>query len=134
VRRIYRLAANNWASGKAGRREWTGTPIEELWDPEVVIEENAEFPDAATYRGYGGLARWWERFFDVFDELRMVPQEFIAVHDQVVVPVRHRFRSKAGAELEQDITHVWGLRNGRVVHVTGYHDRSQALEAVGLRE
>ena len=73
-------------------------------------------------------------FFEVFDDLRMEPREFLPVGDRVLVPVRHWFRSKAGAELTQEITHVWQLRDARVIHVTGYNDKSQALEAVGLRE
>jgi ketosteroid isomerase-like protein len=134
VRRIYALVGRNWASGKAGRGDWEGSRIAELWDPDVVIEENAAFPDRAVYRGYEGLARWWTGFFEVFDDLRLEPQEFVPAGDRVVVPVRHWFRSKAGAELTQEITHVWQLRDARVIHVTGYNDNAEALEAVGLRE
>jgi ketosteroid isomerase-like protein len=134
VRQIYELAAEAWVRGKAGETDWPGNPMWTLWDPDAVIEENAAFPDAAVYRGYDGLAQWWARFFEAFDELRLEPQDFISVGDRVVVQVHHRFRSKAGVELEQDITHVWTLRNGRVIHTTGYNDRSDALEAVGLSE
>jgi ketosteroid isomerase-like protein len=134
VRQIYALTEDAWARRKAGVTDWTGSPMWTLWDPDVVIEENAAFPDAAVYHGYDGLLRWWTKFFEVFDELRMEPQEFIPVGDQVVVQVHHWFRAKIGVELEQDITHVWTLRNGRVVHAVGYHERSDALDAAGLSD
>ena len=41
-------------------------------------------------------------------------------------------RSREGVELEQDVTNVWTLRDGRAVHVKGYRDRAEALEAAGL--
>jgi ketosteroid isomerase-like protein len=133
VRRIYGVALDDWARRTGGGGD-SGPPASDLWDPELVIEENTAFPDATTYHGYEGLARWWRAFFDLYDELRLDPQEFIPVDDRVVVRVHHWLRSKAGVGLEREITHVWTLREGRVVHVTGYHDRAQALEAVGLSE
>jgi hypothetical protein len=39
-----------------------------------------------------------------------------------------------GIEVDQDITHVFTLRDGRLVYATGYRDRAKALEAVGLPE
>jgi ketosteroid isomerase-like protein len=133
VRRIYEFAADEWSRG-GGPTAWDRSELAALWDPEVVIDENVAFPDAATYRGYDGLARWWAAFFEVYDELRLEPQEFLPAGNRVVVPVRHWLLSKAGVGLEREITHVWTLRNGRVIHVTGHHERSQALEDVGLSE
>jgi uncharacterized protein len=99
-----------------------------------VIEENSAFPDRATYRGHEGPARWWRSFYEVYDDLRIEPREFILVGDRVLVHAHHWLRSKMGIALERDITHVWRLRDGRAVHVTGYMDRAEALEAVGVRE
>jgi ketosteroid isomerase-like protein len=127
VKRAYGLAG--------GGREAARSPralIEDLFDPHVVIEENAAFPDADSYRGYEGLARWWSSFFEVYDEVQIEPRDFLVAGDCVVVEVSQRLRSKAGVLLEPDMTHVWRLRGGRIVHVTGYHDRAEALRAVGL--
>jgi ketosteroid isomerase-like protein len=101
-----------------------------VFDPDVVIEENAAFPDRATYRGYEGLAKWWSGFFEVYDDVTIEPHQFTPVGDRVLVDVHHRLRSKMGVELEQDMAHVFTVRGGRVVHVTGYNDRSEALAAV----
>jgi ketosteroid isomerase-like protein len=130
VKRIYEFAGESWRRRSAGEDD----PVEqimELWDPEVVIEEMPEFPDSGTFRGYDGLVRWWTAWFDVYDEIRMEAQEYISADDRVVVPVHHWLRSKAGVPLEYHGTHVWTLRNGRAVHVTGYRELSEALAAIG---
>ena len=134
VRRIYELGAGQWSGREGGGRRSARDRAQELWDPELVVEENAAFPDRAIYRGYEGLARWWRSFYEVYDDLRIEPREFIPVGDAVVVHAHHWMRSKMGVTLERDITHVWTLRDGRAVHVTGYMDRAEALEAVGLKE
>ena len=128
VKRIYEFAAESWRRRGAGEDDPV-EPIIDLWDPELVIEEMPEFPDSGTYRGYDGLLRWWTAWFDVYDEIRMEPQEYISAGDQVVVPVHHWLHSKAGVALEYRGTHLWTLRNGRAVHVTGYRELSEALAA-----
>ncbi len=132
VRRIYELAQDNWDRAKAGETDWTDNPIWELWHPDAVLEEVAEFPDAAVYRGHAGIVRWWIAFFDVYEDIRIEVRELIPVGDRVVVQFHQWLRSREGVELEQDVTNVWTLRDGRAVHVKGYRDRAEALEAVGL--
>jgi ketosteroid isomerase-like protein len=105
-----------------------------FWDPDAVIVEIAEFPDAGTYRGYDEMQRWVQGWLDAFDEISIEPREFTAVGDQVVVTTHQRFRSKAGVEVEQDITQVLRFRRGKLIYATGYRSRSNALEAAGLRE
>jgi ketosteroid isomerase-like protein len=134
VRRIYALAEENWLRGKRGETDSTQNEMWDLLDPELVLEEVAEFPDTSTYHGHEGLLRWWSGFFDVYDEVQWELGELIPVGDRVVAQVHQRLRSKAGLALEHEITNVWTLRNGRVTHVTGYRDRSKALEAAGLTE
>lgn len=77
-----------------------------FWDPDAVVVEIAESPDAGTYRGHDEMRRWIQGWLEAFDEISIEPQEFIPVGDHVVVPTRQRFRSKAGVDVEQDITQV----------------------------
>ncbi len=106
----------------------------ELWDSDAVIVEIAEVPDAGTYRGHEQIRRWIQGWLDAFDELSVEPRDFTPAGDHVVVSTHQRFRSKAGLEVQQDITQVLRFRDGRVIHATGYRDKSNALEAVGLAE
>jgi ketosteroid isomerase-like protein len=134
VERGYALATENWIRGRAGERELAGNPIWDLFDPEVVLEENALFPDADTYRGYDGVARWWNGFFEIYDEVRMEPRQLISAGDRVLALVHMLLHSRMGVELEQDVAHVWTLRDGKVVHLTGYSEVHEGFEAVDLPE
>ena len=116
VRRVYELAN----AGATTETDPAVNPIVELFDPDLVLEENAMFPDAATYEGYAGLARWWTAMREVYEVIGLDPRELTADGDRVVARVPHRLRSRAGVELELDVTHVWTLRDGRVVHLTGF--------------
>jgi ketosteroid isomerase-like protein len=105
-----------------------------LIDPDAVIVEIAELPDAAIYRGFEQMRRWIQGWFDAFDRISVEPQEFVPVGDHVVVSTHQRFRSKVGIEVAQDITQVLQFRDGRMIYATGYRERSNALKAVGLAE
>ena len=124
VKRVYTLAAEAW------RSDVDASALARVYHPDVVIEERADFPDSDTYRGYAGLTRWWAAFRDVYEEVRLEPQDFIPHGDRVVVRVKHLLRSKAGVTLEQEVAHVFTVREGRVTHMTGYPDVAQALRAV----
>src|SRR4051794_19827140 len=84
--------------------------------------------------GLEGVQAWMQGFFDVFEEITIEPQEYIEVGDIVVVPTKQRFRSKAGLDVEWEVTQVLRFRNGTLVYATGYRDHAKALEAVGLAD
>lgn len=52
------LAAEDWDLRKAGETNPPTDAMTELLSPDVVVQENAEFPDTDSYRGYEGLLRW----------------------------------------------------------------------------
>jgi ketosteroid isomerase-like protein len=120
-------------------RAGAGADVEEireywdLWDPDAVLVEIAELPDAATYRGQQEIRRWLQGWLEAFDEISIEPLEFVPIGEHVVVPTIQRFRSKAGVDVEQEITQVLRFRDGRLIYATGYRDRSKALEAAGAR-
>ena len=132
ARRVYVATASLLEKAAAGGDISDAPEYWELWDPDVVIVEVAEFPDAATYRGFEQMRRWLQGFLDICDKVCIEPQEFVPVGDHVVVSTHQRFRSKVGIEVEQDITQVLRFRDGRVIYATGYRDKSNALKAAGL--
>ena len=115
-----------------------GVPAFEFLDPKVEWHGPREFPDlAGPYVGHDGVRRYLKQLFEVFEDYRMVPEEFIdAGGDQVLVFSREGGRGRgSGAEVQTNPTaHLWTLREGKVVRMDSYWDRSDALEAVGLRE
>ena len=60
------------------------------------------------------------------------PDHFTPAGDHFLVSTHQPFRSKTGVEVEQDVTHLLRLRDGKVTDAPGYRDRSNALKALGL--
>jgi ketosteroid isomerase-like protein len=78
-----------------------------------------------------------ETIAEVFDDYRMVPEEFIdAGSDQVLVFSREGGRGKgSGAEVQTHPTaHLWTIRDGKAIRMQSYWERTEALKAVGLSE
>jgi ketosteroid isomerase-like protein len=74
---------------------------------------------------------------EVFDDYRMVAEEFIdAGDDQVLVFSREGGSGKgSGAPVQTHPTaHLWTIRNGKAVRMQSFWERSDALAAVGLSE
>lgn len=91
--------------------------------PNVSIE-----PD--TYRGHEGLRRYFDSFYEVMDEVRFVPDEFIAVGDRVVVPMRLVARGReTGIEAEIRTAGVWRLRDGKITGTEIFVTLEEAMEA-----
>jgi ketosteroid isomerase-like protein len=134
AQRLYVATASLFERVAAGGNISDAHEYWELFDPDAVIVEIAELPDAATYRGVDQMRRWIQGWLDAFDEISIEPQEFVPVGDHVVVPTHQRFRSKQGIAVAQDITQVLRFRDCRVIYGTGYRDRSNALKAVGLED
>jgi len=132
AQRVYVATASLLEKAAAGGDISDAHEYWELFDPDVVLVEIAEFPDAATYRGLEQMRRWLQGYLDIFDKISIEPQEFVPVGDRVVVSTHQRFRSKVGIEVEQEITQVLQFRDDKVIYATGYRDRSNALKAAGL--
>jgi ketosteroid isomerase-like protein len=136
VRRIYDLFDQSVRLVRAGRfEEWDAMPEWALYDPEVVLVDVAEIPGSDTYRGIDGLKRWFRAGTETFEEVRWERRNFTARGPHVLVDVHGHFRGAgSGAEVKMDLTHVFTLRDGRVVRIAGFVDRTKALEAISQPE
>jgi ketosteroid isomerase-like protein len=115
-----------------------GVPDFGFLDPEVEWRGPREFPDLAEpHFGHEGVGRYFAKVNEAFDDYRVVPEEFIdAGGGQVLVFSREGGRGKgSGAEVQTHLTaHLWTIRDGKAVRMQSYWERSDALEAAGLRE
>jgi uncharacterized protein len=112
---------------EAARFDW--------FDPAVEFHENPRLPEAGIYRGQEEIEGYFRRFLDSFEEYRFEIEEIFDAGDQVVAFNRQSGRGKgSGAEVEMRNAWVFALRGGKIVRITPYWDRAEALEAVGLRE
>lgn len=101
--------------------------------PEFVYSTREEFPGGGSFGLDGALDRI-SALRDLFDELRWEPLEFIDAGEHVLVVVRQIARGRAsGAPTDEPIVHVWLIQDQKVRELRVYSDRTQALEAAGLR-
>ena len=83
-----------------------------------------------------GLRDWFQKMDEIWEELRFDPREVSQVDsERVLAVVRTSGRAKgSGIEIDQELTHVWTLRRGKVFRINTYSTKQEALEAAGLSE
>jgi uncharacterized protein len=106
----------------------------ELVDPDFETTTPPELTvEPATYRGHDGLRRYFDSFYEIMEEIRFEPEEFIDAGDRVVVPVCLIARGRGtGIEAEQRLVFVWTVREGKMLRLDSYATKAEALAAVGL--
>jgi uncharacterized protein len=103
----------------------------EFVDPEFEVTTPPEFTvEPATYRGHDGIRRYFDSFYEVMEEVRFEPEEFIAAGEQVVVPMRLVARGRGtGIEADQRLVQVCTLRDGKILRIDIYATTEEALAA-----
>jgi ketosteroid isomerase-like protein len=104
-------------------------------DPDIRVFPRPEEPDAAEeYQGLDGLMEYLVNWFSLWDDYELEPIEFIDAGEHVLVVMRERGRvGRTGAVVEEDLSHSFALRDGKVVEWRMYDSHAAALEALGLR-
>jgi ketosteroid isomerase-like protein len=124
IRKLYR----GWERGDFSSVEWA--------DPEIEFRLKSG-PDEAVHHGVEAMRRAWREWLRAWLDFRSVADEFIDMGDQVLVLAQFRGRGKASG-LSVDAMHqgaaLFRVRDGKVVGLTTYTDRDEALEALGPRE
>jgi ketosteroid isomerase-like protein len=108
----------------------------DYFHPDVEAVPPLSYPDAeSSYRGREGVLRLFRQMDEIWDDWRLEAERFFDAGVRVVVFTRVSGRAKrSGAALAISTAHVLTVRDGRVTRVEAFLDRSEALEAVGLRE
>jgi ketosteroid isomerase-like protein len=91
---------------------------------------------ADSCQGPGAIRRFWEGLDETFEELRLLPQEYVDAGDHVAIRLRHYGRGKrSGAVIDEELYHqVATFRDGMMVRLEYFERWSEALEAAGVRE
>jgi ketosteroid isomerase-like protein len=106
-----------------------------LNDPDLVLDWSASAGWlAGVYRGFDEALRFYEGYFDAFQETVIEVDRFIDVGEFVVVPNVAHQRGRDGIEVSARGTFVFTIRNRRITHICLYQETEQALKAVGLEE
>jgi len=113
------FAARLYAAINARDRE----AIKELTAPDVVVKTTVE-----AYRGPEALIEWLEEGDDAFEDFTIDLLEVEELAGHVVVSMRQGGRGKvSGAEVDDHLTHVWTLRDGRGISLQSFSDRDEAV-------
>jgi ketosteroid isomerase-like protein len=103
----------------------------EFFDPEIVWNAADEAPSHGLDEVVGYMDRWegeWEN-------LRTSAEDFIDAGERVFVTVHFSGRGKAsGIEIDARLYEVFMVRDGKIIRMDEYSERSSALEAAGLSE
>ena len=82
-----------------------------------------------------GMRRAWLSWVAPFGTYRQEVEQAIDCGDRVAVDVNHFGRMEmSAADVKLSGTGIWTVRDGKVVRLESYTDRSAALKAVGLAE
>jgi ketosteroid isomerase-like protein len=105
----------------------------EWFDPgiEWVLPEGQA---SDSCQGPGAVRRFWEGIDETFDELQLLPQEFVDAGEHVATRLRHYGRGKrSGVVIDEELYHqVATFRDGKMVRLEYFEDWSEALAAAGL--
>ena len=100
-------------------------------DPAIVWNPIEELATQGHEAVRTSLAHWkaeWEDY-------EVLPQEFLDAGDRVMVTVRLRGRGRgSGVEIDARFYDVYTLRDGKIVRMDQFTERSEALDAVGLSD
>ncbi len=116
-------------------RVWrrTGQPAWDLMLPEAEVHDH-DLMDAGEYRGREGVERWLSDWEAAWSEFGMDAEELIDAADgRVLALVRmHATGRESAVTVERDDAILYELRDGLIVRIDYFNDRSEALAAAGL--
>jgi len=108
------------------------------WDPGSEYRPSGDLmpPDfEAVFHGHDGYLKLWRRWLDAFEDLRFDPEGILYLGDKLLVTAQQRGHgSGSGVAVSQPVFQLFEFRRGLVVRQEDFLDRSEALEAAGLRE
>jgi ketosteroid isomerase-like protein len=91
--------------------------------------------EASSTRGVDGFVATMARWESTWAEYEATAEEFVDMGDRVVATVRFHGRGRgSGVETDARYYEVYTVRDGKIVRMDEFTERSEALEAAGLRE
>jgi len=110
-------------------------PDPDLWHPDVEYVPDRLDPEPATHHGIGAVAKTFRSWVDAYPDLRVEPVEMRANDDRVFVWVRFSGHgAESGLAIGMERAQVFTFERSRIVRAEEYLDRTDALDAAGLRE
>jgi ketosteroid isomerase-like protein len=107
-----------------------------LLDPDVLqYGTRGGFDEGRVIRGREAVLAYWEEIGDTWESLSFELERLIEGDDVAVAFWRETARTRhSDLEMPYDTASVMRVRNGKIVEMTGYLDREEALRAAGLSD
>jgi ketosteroid isomerase-like protein len=106
-----------------------------LFHPDCEVIFPPEVPEPGPFRGHAELRVWAEGFLAAWDSHRAEVVEVFAEGDVVLAMLHLTGRgSRSGIEMNETDAHVFTVGGGKITRWQNFSQRSEALEAAGLRE
>jgi ketosteroid isomerase-like protein len=103
-----------------------------LHAPEIEVHDRPEIPDPQVYRGHEGVLTSLGVSQAAFEGLDLVPEEFLDAGDRVVVVFRFQGTGReSGVPIDEQLAHVWTIRDGKAIRMEVHAGRDEALRAAG---
>jgi ketosteroid isomerase-like protein len=99
-------------------------------DPGIVWNPVEESPTEGPAAVRASTERWKREW----DDYELTPEDFVDMGDRVLVTVRFRARGRgSGIAVGARLYDLFTLRDGKIVRMDQFSERSEALEAAGRR-
>ena len=103
----------------------------DFFDESVVFEEPPEQPGNSVAHGRENLQRLFGEFDQAWEEHRSEVEAIRAVdHERVLLLSVERFRGRDGVEISQPSGTIFTLREGKIVRMQSFWERSSALAVI----
>jgi ketosteroid isomerase-like protein len=101
-----------------------------------VIHPDFEFDspqgiEASQAHDKAGLREWFAKMDEIWEVLRFEPEEVVDIDaTRVMAVVRTSGRARgSGIEIDQQLTHLWTILDGKATAIATFDTKQQALEA-----
>jgi ketosteroid isomerase-like protein len=134
--------APSWTASEAANVETVRTAIEAFnsGDVEAMLKigyaDRFEYdwsrsmgPNRGIYRGVDGFMEFIHDQWSTFESVTLEAHDFIPRGQHVVVPTTTHGRGRQGVSVTAKSAQLYTFDNGRLVRITLYPDRDQALAA-----
>jgi ketosteroid isomerase-like protein len=109
----------------------TGDIFEPALDPAIEWHSRSDLPDSDTYRGIEAVRTFIQGWPSAFDNFSIEIEEIIDEGDHVAVSMILHARLKGSSEeVVMPETHVWKVREGKLIEGREYPTKEEALEVI----
>lgn len=104
----------------------------ELCHPEIEFFSLLAQLEAAPYRGFAGIRRYFREIDATWEEWRVDVEQLVSAPDgRVVIVMSTHMRGKgSGLPFAQRLADVWEFKDEKLWRATLYRDPAEALEAI----